>query len=93
VPYEAFAKCPGSFGGQALGFLLGPLLKKNFSAVVLNARDGSEMALMVEAGMKVVGVYSQHHDKFPGGAVPDSKKEFDALVEAHLEEKKQLVTQ
>jgi hypothetical protein len=60
--------------------LLGPLLKKNYSAVVLNARDGSEVALMVEAGMRVVGECSEHHDKFPGGVVPDTKQEIADAV-------------
>jgi hypothetical protein len=69
------------------------LLKKNLSALVLNARDGSEVASMVEAGMKVVGVYSEHHDKFPGGAVPDTKAEIDALFAKALEENKEPLTQ
>jgi hypothetical protein len=62
------------------------LLKKNYSAVLLNARDGSEAALMLEAGMRVVGVYSEHHDKFPGGAVPDTKQEIaDAVKRSEAE--------
>jgi hypothetical protein len=59
---------------------LGAVVKKNYIAVVLNARDGSEVAMMVETGMRVVGVYSEHHDKFPGGVVPDTKQEIADAV-------------
>jgi hypothetical protein len=86
VEYDDFGNCPGSFGVAAMKALLGPLLKKNYSAVVLNARDGSEVALMLEAGMRVVGVYSEHHDKFPGGVVPNTKQEIaDAVKRSEAE--------
>jgi hypothetical protein len=86
VEYDDFDNCPGSFGVTAMKALLRPLLKKNYSAVVLNARDGLEVALMLEARMRVLGVYSEHHDKFPGEVVPDTKQEIaDAVKRSEAE--------